>query len=159
MKLYIPIIVLIIIAVGGFFLINKKDTVETYRAPDQPAIITSTTTTTTTTVATTTIPATTTATTKPAPAPTPKPVITPTPTVTTYTLASISSHNSKTSCWTAVNGEVYDITAYVPRHPGGEKQILTVCGKDGSSLFEDQHGGDSKPNKVLASYRIGPLSN
>jgi cytochrome b involved in lipid metabolism len=76
----------------------------------------------------------------------------------TYTLADISVHNSKTSCWTTVGGKVYDITSYVPRHPGGERNILKVCGKDGTSLFEDQHGGDSKPEKMLASLFIGNLS-
>lgn len=79
------------------------------------------------------------------------------PTVKSYTLAEISMHNSKTSCWTTIEGKVYGITPYVPRHPGGEQNILKICGKDGSSLFEGQHGGDNKPNKMLATFYIGEL--
>ncbi len=81
-----------------------------------------------------------------------------TPSVTAYTLAQVAAHNSKASCWTTIGGSVYDITAYVPKHPGGEKKILQVCGKDGSSLFEGQHGGDSKPESRLKTLFIGTLT-
>ncbi len=80
------------------------------------------------------------------------------PRVTQYTLAQVAIHNSKASCWTTIGGSVYDITAYVPKHPGGEKKILQVCGKDGSSLFEGQHGGDSKPESRLQTLLIGTLT-
>lgn len=97
---------------------------------------------------------------KPAPAPTP--IVTPKPnnepSIKTYSLIDVSSHNSKSSCWTTIGDKVYDITSYIPRHPGGEKNVLRICGKDGTSLFEGQHGGDSKPEKVLASFFIGDLT-
>lgn len=74
-----------------------------------------------------------------------------------YTMAEVSVHNTVNSCWSVVDGNVYDLTSYISRHPGGEKNILRICGKDGSSAFEGQHGGESKPEKILASYKIGPL--
>ncbi|MDQ5950549.1 MAG: hypothetical protein QG585_491 [Patescibacteria group bacterium] len=104
-----------------------------------------------------------------APAPTPKTTTTTetkttttsntttTSTQKTFTLAEVSAHSSKTSCYTTMNGKVYDITSYIPRHPGGEREIMQVCGKNGSSLFEDQHGGQSKPNNILKSFEIGTL--
>lgn len=88
---------------------------------------------------------------------TPEPTIPPVSTPSGYTLSVVATHNSKTSCWTAVNGSVYDITPYVPKHPGGERNILKICGKDGTSAFEGQHGGESKPENILAKYRIGAL--
>lgn len=95
--------------------------------------------------------------TKPTISPTPEP--TPTePTIKSYTLSEISIHSDKASCWTTIGDKVYDITSYIPRHPGGEKNVLRICGKDGTSLFEGQHGGDSKPEKVLASFFIGNLT-
>lgn len=93
----------------------------------------------------------------PAPTPTPSPAPTPAPAPSGYTLAQVAAHATKESCWTTIGGSVYDITPYVPRHPGGEKNILKVCGKDGSSLFEGQHGGESKPESALDRYRIGDL--
>lgn len=74
-----------------------------------------------------------------------------------YTLAQISSHNSRTSCWSAINGNVYDLTSWVDSHPGGALTILTICGKDGSPFFNAQHGGKNKPANILAGFKIGVL--
>lgn len=75
-----------------------------------------------------------------------------------YTRDQIALHPDASSCWTSVNGGVYDLTPWVSRHPGGEGAILSICGKDGSSAFNDQHGGDRRPESVLASYKIGTLA-
>lgn len=91
------------------------------------------------------------------PTPTPAPAPAPTPTKTGYTLAEVAAHSTQSSCWTTINGSVYDLTSYISRHPGGEKNIMKVCGKDGAALFEDQHGGDSKPESRLDSLYIGDL--
>ncbi len=77
----------------------------------------------------------------------------------TFTMAEVSTHTTDKSCYTTINGNVYDVTSYIPRHPGGASKILKICGKDGSSLFEDQHGGQTKPEQLLASFKIGVLSN
>lgn len=80
------------------------------------------------------------------------------PTVATFTLAEIQTHNTKNDCYTTVDGKVYDITSYIPHHPGGERDIMKICGRDGSSMFGRQHGGDSKPEAKLASLYIGELT-
>jgi cytochrome b involved in lipid metabolism len=71
----------------------------------------------------------------------------------------VAENNSKSSCWTIVDGNVYDITKYVPNHPGGEAEILKICGKDGTALFakpiEHKEGGASD---VLAGFKIGKLA-
>jgi len=46
------------------------------------------------------------------------------------TLAQVAVHSSRTSCWSAVNGSVYDLTSWIPNHPGGEEAILWMCGID-----------------------------
>jgi len=46
----------------------------------------------------------------------------------------VSKHSSADSCWTIINGVVYEITSYVSQHPGGT-EILRACGIDGTSLF------------------------
>lgn len=74
-----------------------------------------------------------------------------------YTLTDVSSHNSASSCWSAINGKVYDLTAWVNSHPGGKPAILMICGKDGSPLFNTQHGGASRPQSILSDYFIGLL--
>jgi len=51
-----------------------------------------------------------------------------------YTLDDVGKHNSKESCWMAIDGKVYDVTPFVKQHPGGPI-ITTGCGKDASNLF------------------------
>src|SRR5690242_15367490 len=101
---------------------------------------------------------------------TPTPTPTPTPTNSqssgtanastsdkTYTMADVQQHKDGTSCWTAINGNVYDVTSWINQHPGGPEAILSLCGTDGSSAFNDQHGGQRRPEQELASFKIGTL--
>ena len=37
--------------------------------------------------------------------------------------------------WSAFYGKVYNITHYLPYHPGGEKELMRVAGRDGTKLF------------------------
>ena len=41
-----------------------------------------------------------------------------------------------------VNGEVLDVTKFLPDHPGGELAILTFAGKDASEEFNMIHPPD-----------------
>jgi len=47
----------------------------------------------------------------------------------------LKQHNKRDDTWTAINGKVYNITAYLPFHPGGEKELMRVAGRDGTKLF------------------------
>lgn len=76
---------------------------------------------------------------------------------TSYSRAQVATHNSSSSCWTIVNRGVYDLTAWISGHPGGSGAILSICGKDGSEDFNEQHGGDGGPEKILAGFKIGVL--
>jgi cytochrome b involved in lipid metabolism len=76
----------------------------------------------------------------------------------TYTAAQVAKHSSASSCWTIVGKNVYDVTKYVAKHPGGASVIKSMCGKDGSAMFRGQHAGESSPARTLARYRIGTLA-
>jgi cytochrome b involved in lipid metabolism len=77
----------------------------------------------------------------------------------TYSFEEVQTHNSKQSCWSAIRGKVYDLTSWISNHPGGEKAILSICGKDGTEAFVNQHGGKNKPEKALSQFEIGELQN
>jgi len=77
----------------------------------------------------------------------------------TYSFEEVQTHNSKQSCWSAIRGKVYDLTSWISNHPGGEKAILSICGKDGTEAFIKQHGGKDNPEKVLSQFEIGELQN
>ncbi|KAF2022084.1 hypothetical protein BU24DRAFT_417735 [Aaosphaeria arxii CBS 175.79] len=41
--------------------------------------------------------------------------------------------------WSSYQGKVYNITPYLPFHPGGEGELRRVAGKDGAKLFMEVH--------------------
>jgi hypothetical protein len=96
--------------------------------------------------------------------PTPTPVVTPTPTPTPttavagYTMTQVRANDSARSCWTAIDGIVYDLTRWISNHPGGSSAILFLCGTDGTNAFKAQHENQSRPAIRLDTYRIGPLN-
>lgn len=75
------------------------------------------------------------------------------------TMNEVATHKSSASCWSVINGSVYDLTGWIPNHPGGPQRILQICGIDGSAKFNGQHGGSSKVLKILAGFKIGTVSN
>lgn len=79
-------------------------------------------------------------------------------TVNAFTLAQVAEHNSRMSCWSAINGGVYDLTSWIPNHPGGEQKILQLCGIDGSEKYNSKHGNAKKPALILAGFKIGILT-
>ncbi len=72
-----------------------------------------------------------------------------------YNTNDISIHNIAKDCWAIINNKVYDLTSYVYKHPAGPEQIIAICGKDGSSLFDSQHGGNMKIEKMLSNFYKG----
>lgn len=76
-----------------------------------------------------------------------------------YSLADVSTHKDNSSCWTVINGNVYDLTSWINNHPGGPENILAICGTDGSSAFNAQHGGQSRPENQLSEFLIGSVKN
>ena len=89
------------------------------------------------------------------PSPTPEPEMT---TQTGYTMAKVKENNSAASCWSVINGNVYNLTQWINSHPGGPSVIRGLCGVDGTSSFNGKHRGQGNPTSTLASYLLGPLA-
>lgn len=66
----------------------------------------------------------------------------------------VRRHNRKDDCWVIVDGGVYDVTAFVPRHPGGN-MIYINAGKDSTYLFECYHPAGAR--RVLEHFWIGEI--
>lgn len=75
-----------------------------------------------------------------------------------YTMADIAAHAKPESCWAAINGNVYDLTTWVARHPGGEKPIQSLCGTDATERFTRKHGKTSAAQSALGLLKIGSLN-
>ena len=92
---------------------------------------------------------------------TPKPVASPTPKTEPagYTMDKVRANNSEASCWSVIDGNVYDLTQWITSHPGGKGNILSLCGKNGTAEFASKHRGDSNPEARLKGFLLGPLAS
>ncbi len=56
--------------------------------------------------------------------------------------SQLSEHAVEEDCWVAYNGTVYDITDWLPRHPGSAAAIRPYCGtaEEFEQAFTGQHG-------------------
>eukprot|EP01083_Nonionella_stella_P266844 902138_1 len=74
-----------------------------------------------------------------------------------YSWQEISNHNTAKSAWVYVGNNVYDVTKFLDRHPGGQDMILLMAGRDLTDLFSTYHPFSDKPGKILSKFKIGTL--
>jgi|EP01047_Picozoa_sp_COSAG01_P031296 L-lactate dehydrogenase (cytochrome) len=51
----------------------------------------------------------------------------------------IARHTTKDDCWVVVEGVAYDVTSFLPDHPGGAGIILEAAGRDSTAEFLEAH--------------------
>lgn len=69
-----------------------------------------------------------------------------------YSSQEVLSHNRPEDCWLIIHGRVYDVTSWIPHHPGGPL-IYVNAGKDSTQLFDSYH--PLYVRKMLERYCIG----
>ena len=80
----------------------------------------------------------------------------------TYTLSEVARHASKDDCWAIISDDVYDLTEFINRHPGGD-EILRACGTDATTLFnsrqtqDGQWVGSGTPHSQAAMEQLAKL--
>lgn len=68
----------------------------------------------------------------------------------------VGKHNTLTDGWVVYEDGVYNITTWIPYHPGGEKLLVPLLGKDVSVPFRRmQHS--STAIEELERHRIGVI--
>lgn len=79
----------------------------------------------------------------------------------TIPLSELSRHASPASCWMAIRGVVYDVSAYLPKHPSRPSVIEPWCGRDATEAYNTKtKGRPHSPNAdaLLDGYRIGQFA-
>lgn len=77
----------------------------------------------------------------------------------TYDASEVVSHNDpERSCWTIINGRVYDLTRFAELHPGGDKIIRSYAGMDATAAYRAV-GHDTHPevDALLGLYELGTI--
>nr|XP_054755277.1 acyl-CoA 6-desaturase-like [Lytechinus pictus] len=71
----------------------------------------------------------------------------------------VKKHDGKTvkEKWLVVDNQVYDITQWSKRHPGGFKVITHYAGQDGSEAFTAFHNDEQYVRKFMKSIHIGQI--
>ncbi|MBI2102653.1 hypothetical protein HYT55_02345 [Candidatus Woesearchaeota archaeon] len=64
------------------------------------------------------------------------------PTLSGITTMDLQKHNTMSDCWVGYQQKVYDITTWLPKHPGSAKAILPYCGTaaEFEQAFTKKHG-------------------
>jgi len=82
------------------------------------------------------------------------------PALREYSLKQVASHNLESNCWMAIEGQVYDLTAYLPSHPSDPAIVLPWCGREASNAWQTKTVGrphSSLAQHLLERYLIGKL--
>jgi cytochrome b involved in lipid metabolism len=82
--------------------------------------------------------------------------------VAAYSLADVAQHATAESCWMAIHGKVYNVTAYAPRHPSRPEMLLKYCGKEATQGFDTKDRNrphSSMATRHLEEFYIGVLAD
>ncbi|VBB83816.1 Putative Mitochondrial precursor of cytochrome b2 [Podospora comata] len=69
----------------------------------------------------------------------------------------VAKHKSADDCWVIVHGRAYDVTDFLPEHPGGSKIILKYAGKDATEEFDPIHPPDTLEKYLPKDKHKGPV--
>ncbi|CCF54891.1 hypothetical protein NDA11_003540 [Ustilago hordei] len=71
--------------------------------------------------------------------------------------SEVQQHNSKDSCWVVVHGKAYDLTEFLPDHPGGAGIILKYAGKDATEEYDPIHPPGTLEENLAKEKCLGPV--
>ena len=74
---------------------------------------------------------------------------------TPVSFQELQAHSTQDDSWLVLYGDVYDLTSYSERHPGGAAIITDFAGKDGTALYDTFHPKELL--RTVARYKIGPF--
>jgi cytochrome b involved in lipid metabolism len=75
-----------------------------------------------------------------------------------YTTEEVAPHNNLQDLWIIIHGNVYDLTLFLPEHPGGEEVLLALAGQDGTECFESI-GHSDEAKQLREKFKIGEITN
>jgi isopentenyl diphosphate isomerase/L-lactate dehydrogenase-like FMN-dependent dehydrogenase len=74
-----------------------------------------------------------------------------------FTFDQVQQHRSRDSCWVILYGKVYDVTSFLPAHPGGSNIILQLAGTDATPEYDPIHPPGTLEDSLPASACLGTI--
>lgn len=73
-------------------------------------------------------------------------------------LALHTGHQPKSRMWIGIHGAAYDITDFLPIHPGGTLIVSASAGLDATETFDAlAHTNNAEVSSLLSKYFIGHI--
>jgi L-lactate dehydrogenase (cytochrome) len=73
-------------------------------------------------------------------------------------LDRVREHKFSNDCWIVVHSKVYDVTSFLPEHPGGSKIILKYAGSDATTAYDEIHAPGILEETLPQDRFVGMLS-
>ncbi|KAF1814434.1 mitochondrial cytochrome b2 [Eremomyces bilateralis CBS 781.70] len=74
-----------------------------------------------------------------------------------FTSDEVSKHKTQDSCYVILYGVVYDVTSFLPSHPGGATAILNFAGQDATEEFDPIHPPGTLEEALPPSAKLGTI--
>ncbi|KAF2016555.1 hypothetical protein BU24DRAFT_422915 [Aaosphaeria arxii CBS 175.79] len=75
-----------------------------------------------------------------------------------FDYAEVAKHNTAESCWVVLYGNVYDVTEFIPEHPGGSKVILQLAGTDATDEYDPIHPPGILEENLKPENKLGTVN-
>ncbi|KAF2429337.1 cytochrome b2 [Tothia fuscella] len=69
----------------------------------------------------------------------------------------LTTHSKPDDVWISINGVIWDVTDFAPKHPGGAVIILEYAGQDATKAYNEVHGPSLVAKHLDSSKSIGNL--
>ena len=75
----------------------------------------------------------------------------------TFSRSTVATHNTTSSCYVTIGDKVYDVTSFLPDHPGGGDLIAEYGGRDVAEIMQDDisHAHSEAAYEVLDECLVG----
>ncbi|KAK2065154.1 FMN-dependent dehydrogenase [Colletotrichum caudatum] len=75
-----------------------------------------------------------------------------------FTAEEVAKHNTPESCWVVLYGKVYDVTEFLPSHPGGSKIIVKLSGRDATDEYDPIHPPGTLEENLKPENCLGTIN-
>ncbi|KAG0142076.1 hypothetical protein CROQUDRAFT_663022 [Cronartium quercuum f. sp. fusiforme G11] len=72
--------------------------------------------------------------------------------------AEVKRHSNSKSCWVVIHGHAFDVTEFLPDHPGGQAIILKYAGGDATDAYDPVHPPGTIEEHLSKDKHLGKVN-